>query len=1194
MTREIPFNYTSADDALVVSFLLGPPAWETMERLRAQRVTGRSARLLLRVLGEVFVIRRNPFVFAELLENAVRRRRFETQISHDLGVIRRHSGDNPEVNSVLADVDRLAADLLAEVQETPSRRQRWRAALGEVVGAEAVRFDPITLTAHATDATDWRLHLPAAVVFPQTEAQVAPLLLAIDRLGLKAIARGAGTGLTGGAVPLAPGCVVVNTERMNHILSFGEMELGGSMIPFIDAQAGVVTETAMHEAESRGWVFATDPTSAWACTLGGNIAENAGGKMAVLWGTAVDNLLSWRMALPTGINIVVERTNHPLRKIQPGDCLRFSVKNAAGTLLKTVELTGAQLRKKGLWKDITNKALGGLPGLQKEGVDGVITGARFVLHRPYPCQATACLEFFNDDLEEASRVILALVAQFPDLGGETLLALEHFDEEYVEAIGYQAKSRRGGRPKAVLLIDVVGRTDEQLRRGVDRLRALVEPHPGTEVFFAAGPAEAAVYWADRKKLGAIARRTNAFKLNEDVVLPLDQLAAFAGHIGALNINEERHNQRALAEGFRAALRSSVESDPSLGGKVADADALFATFEQRLLAAHRDTLRAATPVSELKSSLLARFAGHAALASGLENAFRRERSRLIVVATHMHAGDGNVHVNIPVFSNDREMMLRALAAADHAMRCAVDLGGVVSGEHGIGITKIQYLEPERLADLRAHRAEIDPHGLMSPGQLSDPAMFSRVFTPSFNLLSLEASILQHDQLAVLAGKIQSCVRCGKCKADCCVHDPARGVFFHPRNKNLAIGAIIEAILYDAQRSQSTRFEALRRLEEVADHCTLCHKCLKPCPVDIDSGEVSKLEREILKDRGFKHTSLATRSALAFLKKSRNKKFQLGFRWLVLGLGTRAQRQAHTALALLPPGGAWRRQFPFTLLAKPIPFAQGLPLPESLPRLGARQALLLAPEHPCGKTVFYFPGCGSERLHGDVGRAAIYILLQAGVRVLVPPAGLCCGYPFGVNGQTERQKDIELRNGIIFSQIREMFSYLAFDAVVLTCGTCADSLKALEAGRIFGAPVLDAAAFALEAGLKCAPLGDVLYHPPCHDSLNGRAVQVIARAGGTATVVPHCCGEAGTLAMSRPDISGKMFDRKEDALRVAMTRHPASKTILTNCPSCLQGLGRQAALGVKVSHLAISLAAAAGGPNWPEEFDRLTRTSEVVTF
>jgi FAD/FMN-containing dehydrogenase/Fe-S oxidoreductase len=1194
MTREIPYNYTSADDALIVTHLLGAEACATMERLRAQRVTGRSARLLLRVLGELFVVRRNPFVFEELLDNAARRKKFTSQVRHDLDVIRRNSGGNDDVHGVLTGCDRLVNDLLAELKDAPARRRRMRAALGQVVGADSVRFDPITLTAHATDATDWRSHLPTAVVFPREEKQLAPLLLAVDRLGLKAVARGAGTGLTGGAVPLAPDCVVINTERLNRILSFGDVSLGGATIPTIDAEAGVVTETAMHAAESRGWVFATDPTSAWACTLGGNIAENAGGKMAVLWGTAVDNLLSWRMALPTGKNITVERTEHPLRKILPGDLLRFTVKGDDGRTLSTIELSGAHLRKKGLWKDITNKALGGLPGLQKEGTDGVITGARFVLHRPYPCKATACLEFFSDDPEEASRVILALAEQFPDKGAETLLALEHFDEEYVEAIGYRAKSRRGGRPKAVLLIDVVGRDDAQLRRGMDRLRALTDPHPGTEIFFAADKNEAELFWADRKKLGAIARRTNAFKLNEDVVLPLDKLATFAGDIGRMNIDEEHHNQRAVAESFRATLRAAVGDDPALADKTAGTNPLFDAFEKRLLAADRDTLRAATPALELKLSLIARFAGHSALEGALETAFRRERARLIVIATHMHAGDGNVHVNIPTFSNDRDMMRRAQDAADRAMRRAVELGGVVSGEHGIGITKIQYLEPERLAELRTHRAAMDPRAIMSPGQLSDPTTLSRVFTPSFNLLSLEARILQHDQLAVLAGKIQSCVRCGKCKPDCCVFDPARGVFFHPRNKNLAIGGIIEAILYDAQRSHSTRFDALRRLEDVADHCTICHKCLKPCPVDIDSGEVSELEREILKDRGFKHTSLATQAALAFLKKSRNKKFQTAFRWLVLGLGTRAQRLAHKAVSLLPRGGAWRRAFPFTLLAKPIPFAQGRPLPETLPPIGGRQALLLKPQTPVGKTAFYFPGCGSERLHGAVGRAAIYVLLKAGVQVVVPPAGLCCGYPFGVNGQTERQKGIELRNSIIFSQIREMFSYLTFDAVAMSCGTCSDSMKAMEAAKIFGAPVTDAAAFALDAGLKPAALGEVLYHKPCHDSLNGRATDVIARAGGAAQSVPHCCGEAGTLAMSRPDISKEMFDRKESALRDALTQNPARTRMLTNCPSCLQGLRRQEALGVTVSHVAVALAEATGGKNWEKELDRMTRDTEVVTF
>ena len=78
-------------------------------------------------------------------------------------------------------------------------------------------FDPFALVAHATDATDWRLALPVAVAMPETAEQVAPLLAAIGRMGLKAIPRGAGTGLTGGAVPLARGCVIINTEQLNRI-----------------------------------------------------------------------------------------------------------------------------------------------------------------------------------------------------------------------------------------------------------------------------------------------------------------------------------------------------------------------------------------------------------------------------------------------------------------------------------------------------------------------------------------------------------------------------------------------------------------------------------------------------------------------------------------------------------------------------------------------------------------------------------------------------------------------------------------------------------------------------------------------------------------------------------------------------------------------------------------------------------------
>jgi hypothetical protein len=109
---------------------------------------------------------------------------------------------------------------------------------------------------------------------------------------------------------------------------------------------------------------------------------------------------------------------------------------------------------------------------------------------------------------------------------------------------------------------------------------------------------------------------------------------------------------------------------------------------------------------------------------------------------MHAGDGNVQVNVPVLSNDRAMLDRADRRIDEVMAKVIALGGVVSGEHGIGVTKLKYLEPERIAELAAYRREVDPGGLMNPGKLEDYAVLDYIFTPSFNLLELEARILQH--------------------------------------------------------------------------------------------------------------------------------------------------------------------------------------------------------------------------------------------------------------------------------------------------------------------------------------------------------------------------------------------------------------------------------------------------------------------
>ncbi len=1215
--REIPFNYTSADDRQAVSFLLGEEAVRTLDELRSARVTGRSARLLLRLIGEVLIHRRNPYLYEELVTSPTRRKRFFEHAGKDLEAIASKSDADPRVLTILTQCRHLIATFRTEVEGTPELRNRVKRELAAVAGAHNVLFDPFTLVSHATDATDWRLHLPLAVVTPDDEQQVAPLLVAIARLGLKVVPRGAGTGLTGGAVPLRAQCIVVNTEKLNHIRAISQRQFhlqdGGTVTAQVmEAEAGVITEKAMEHAAEHGLVFATDPTSAWACTVGGNIAENAGGKLAVRWGTCIDNLIEWRMAMPSGARWTVRRANHQLRKILPQDTVIFDVTDEQGTLVKHIELRGTEIRKNGLWKDITNKALGGVPGLQKEGTDGIITSALFILYPEYEAKKTLCLEFFGPDFDEASRVILELSRIFPlpADGAEALLALEHFDDEYIRAIDYKVKAPRAETPKAALLIDIASHTAEQAQRGVERVRTLLEHHPNTLVFVANDAAEAKRFWADRKKLGAIARRTNAFKMNEDIVIPLDALAEFARFIDGMNIEEERYAQLRFADRAQDIFTGAQAKDDreQIAAKTPAALELCARFREELLSIPIPALRGLTHLQEFRDGLTTLVLGYPAVLAAVERAYKEVRDRRIVLATHMHAGDGNVHVNVPVLSNDRPMLERTDQVIDRVMQKVISLGGVVSGEHGIGLTKLKYLEPARIAELSAYRLQVDPGGLMNPGKLEDFQALRHIFTPSFNLLELEARILQHGQLEELSRKIAHCVRCGKCKVDCCVYHPARGMFYHPRNKNLAIGSLIEALLYDAQRERSTHFELLQWLEEVADHCTICHKCLAPCPVDIDTGAVSILEREILSECGYKHTPLATRLTLKYLD-SRSPAFNNLFRTSVVQVGGAAQRVFSKLAAPLQPADGASAFYPLRLLRSSVAPVPSQTLRDVVPECEADQVLVFEPDTNGNsderKTVFYFPGCGSERLHSDISMAAIHLLLKMGTRVVLPPPFLCCGFPAQVNGKHGLHSRTVLRDTILFSQIRSMFAYLDFDACVISCGTCREGLTQTDTADLFGR-VVDVSGYLLERGLRLEqvahpPSANVgnnrgfLYHAPCHDSLDGNAVKVLEQLGGFASVqpVPHCCSEAGTLALSRPDITDSMLHRKREAF-VEVIGEAGKAIVLTNCPACVQGLGRSRDVGVEPLHIAVALAEKLSGAEWKKHFLAQAARATAIAF
>jgi FAD/FMN-containing dehydrogenase/heterodisulfide reductase subunit C len=940
--REIPYNFTSADDKLIINLLFGSEVWEDLEELRSQRITGRSARLVMRFMGDLFILRRNPFLYQELIESPIRRQKFFATAQEDLTIIEQAAKIVRVGSERSAKVLRLVSlchdrlgELKKELTNGTGQRMQMQKKLGPIIGKENVRFDPFTLISHATDATDWRLYLPVAVLRPSKEEQVPALIKAVGELGLRIIPRGGGTGLTGGSVPVTNNCVIINTEKLtkiNNIQYRDFAHLGQDVkVPVLEVEAGVVTSDAMAYVAKENLVFATDPTSAWASTIGGNIAENAGGKTAVLWGTAIDNILSYNIAMPGQDLLTVQRINHPMRKILPDDTLRFQVVDTKKRVLREITLAGTDVRKKGLWKDITNKALNGLPGFQKEGTDGIITSGVFVLYPAYEKKITFCLEFFGEDMDEASRVIVKISEEFINEGQEALMALEHFDEEYIRAIKYKFKAARSSHPKAVLLIDMVGHTTEQVLRGKKRLEKLLAPYENTELFTAQDADEAARFWRDRKRLGAISARTNAFKLNEDIVLPLHGLAEFARFVDEYNIEEDIYNKKLFIQAIILYLETAepIEDPDWLEAKTPKANELCQETLGLLSLRTKESVRHEKHIKQLMADLLELFSGYKKVSANIEEIHREIRSKRIIIATHMHAGDGNIHVNIPVFSNDREMMKRAEKTAEDVMTKAVELGGVVSGEHGIGITKMKFLDEKRLLELAAYRKEVDPDGIMNPGMLSDPGIINKVFTPSFNLLELEAKILQYGSLAKLSSMISKCIRCGKCMPDCCVYHPGSNIFFHPRNKNMVIGSLIEALLYDMQRSHLPRFNQLKNLEEIADHCTMCRKCLTPCPVDIDTAEVSLLEREILSDLGYKHTAPATRLSLLYLQ-NRNRTVNTIFRKTVLEWGSSLQRLGVKTLKKAPPAVLEKEWRALNLLKSPMPAASPRTLSSMLPQ------------------------------------------------------------------------------------------------------------------------------------------------------------------------------------------------------------------------------------------------------------------------
>ncbi|MBE7417988.1 MAG: FAD/FMN-binding oxidoreductase [Ideonella sp.] len=1249
--REIPYNYTSYADREIVIRLLGERAWAVLSRLRGERRTGRSARMLYEVLGDIWVVQRNPYLEDDLLDNPKRRRALIDALSHRLAEVekRRTPADDAGRDAAVGELLALAHDAVRELAGRFAAvwdlRQRTRRVLARCTDRQNIKFDGLSRVSHVTDATDWRVEYPFVVLTPDSEDEIAGLVRGCIELGLTIVPRGGGTGYTGGAIPLTWKSAVINTEKLEDLGAVELVTLPGvaQPVPTIRSEAGVVTQRVADAAEAAGYVFAVDPTSAEASCIGGNIAMNAGGKKAVLWGTALDNLASWRMVTPQGRWLEVQRLDHNLGKIHDAAQASFELRwfDEAGRTVERrerLDIPGARFRKQGLGKDVTDKFLAGLPGVQKEGCDGLITSARWVLHRMPPHVRTVCLEFFGNPRDAVPSIVEIKEFTFAQQreGGGTgdargpapvlLAGLEHLDDRYLKAVGYTTKSKRGaasagGLPKMVLIGDIVGDDEAAVARAASEVVRIANSRGG-EGFTAVSADARRKFWLDRKRTAAIARHTNAFKINEDVVIPLERMGEYTLGVERINIELSLRNKLELLDRLQAWFAAGalplgrgddaqeIASTELLDDRVQQALLLLRTvraqwqgwldaLDREPLAGERSvfeqlqdhTLRASWK-RQLLEPLRALFSG-AAFAPIIAECQRMHREVLhgrLWVALHMHAGDGNVHTNIPVNSDDYAMLQTAHAVVARVMALARSLGGVISGEHGIGITKLEFLSDDELRDFADYKARIDPEGRFNKGKLLRGAALAglgadvraadlaHAYTPSFGLMGHESLIMQQSDIGAISDSIKDCLRCGKCKPVCATHVPRANLLYSPRNKILATSLLIEAFLYEEQTRRGVSLRHWEEFEDIGDHCTVCHKCAAPCPVDIDFGDVSMNMRSLLRKMGRKSFRPGQAAAMFMLNATNSETIRLARRAMV-NVGFRAQR---AAVRLLRPAG--RRQTgrpPATVGTPPlreqvIHFVNKT-LPGGLPKRTARALLDIedkryvpiirdpAATSVDSEAVFYFPGCGSERLFSQVGLATQAMLWHAGVQTVLPPGYLCCGYPQRGAGQFDRAEQMITDNRVLFHRVANTLNYLDIKTVVVSCGTCHDQLLGYKFDEIFpGSRIVDIHEFLLDKGITLPGGGSYLYHDPCHNPMKQRDPMLTVKGllGDGVIKSERCCGESGTLGVSRPDIATQVRFRKEQEIRngaaALRERHGLAADgdvkLLTSCPSCLQGLSR----------------------------------------
>ncbi len=367
---------------------------------------------------------------------------------------------------------------------TPEHLESFR----RIVGDQYVIGDDETRQHYSHDETETLSYLPDIVLKPATTAEVSAIMKICNRDLIPVTPRGAGTGLSGGALPHLGG-VLLSTERLNNIVHIDERNLQ------VTTQPGVITEVLQNAVKEKGLFYPPDPSSRGSCFIGGNIAENSGGPKAVKYGVVKDYVLNLEVVLPTG----------------------------------DVIWTGSNVLKNSTGYNLTQLMVG------SEGTLGIVTTIVLRLI-PLPKYDLLMLVPFAS-LEKASEAVSAIFR-----AGFTPSALELVEIDALQIVSKMVESYAvpvSDDIAAHLIIEVDGNNMDVLMQEMEQIAGLMAEYEGGEVFFADDAQQKAELWKLRRRT-AEAVKIAGYTIEEDTVVPRAELPALVRGVKALGLEHGFH------------------------------------------------------------------------------------------------------------------------------------------------------------------------------------------------------------------------------------------------------------------------------------------------------------------------------------------------------------------------------------------------------------------------------------------------------------------------------------------------------------------------------------------------------------------------------------------------------------------------------------------------------------------------------